>query len=350
MDTLTHALSGALLGRGVGLSSRLGLRERTLTGLVAAAFPDSDYALFWIDPLAFLNWHRGPTHSLLLLPLWALLLAVILARLMKGGYPWQAFYGICALGIAAHIIGDVITLYGTKIFYPVTDNTFGLGITFDIDPYIAALIALGFVASLVARPQRVVVVTLVVLLGYVTVQTVLYWQTVSVGRAYREQQDLSNAQVYALPQPFSPFTWKVIISHRDRYFVTHLNYLARKEPTLLPQDAWFLRRMIAAYRPPHALQWREHTRFGDTAAIRATARRVWQQERFAAFRQFAEFPVLYRVDYKNGEVCVWFTDLRHNFPALPPSFRYGMCRAGSGEDWRLYRLRYFSVDDRQLLG
>jgi inner membrane protein len=62
--------------------------------------------------------------------------------------------------------------------------------------------------------------------------------------------------------------------------------------------------------------------------------------------------VLYRVDGNEpgGETCVWFAELRHVLPGLPPSFRYGACRdEASRAGWRPHRLRYFSVDERQAL-
>jgi inner membrane protein len=59
------------------------------------------------------------------------------------------------------------------------------------------------------------------------------------------------------------------------------------------------------------------------------------------FRDFARYPYLYRVEQREDERCVWFSDLRYDWPALPASFRYGLCHRADG-DWRLYRMRYLS--------
>ena len=350
MDTLTHALSGALLARATTRPSRrLSRRDRTLTGLVAAAFPDVDYTLFLVAPLGFLNWHRGLTHSLLLLPGWAWLLSVLLARLTSGRYPWQAFYGLCALGIAVHLVGDLITIYGTKLLPPVTDTPVGLGIVFDIDPVIASLIALGFMASYRRPPRRVAGVTLVLLIGYLMLQTGLYWRTVALGEAYARQQVLEPFTVYALPQPFAPWLWKLVVVHDDGYRVTYLNHLewgkpSRPAATRLPWS------VLSAYRPQSALLWTAVSRFGENPTVQALALQVWRQERLAAFRHFAVLPALYRLDQEPaGGVCVWFTDLRYSLPLLPPAFRYGLCRVTVEGPWQLYRLRYFQEDQRQLL-
>lgn len=350
MDTLTHALSGGLLARLTGRpGDRLSLNERTLAGFLAAAFPDLDFALFWVDRLNYLNWHRGPTHSLLLLPLWAFLLAIILARFWPGRPPWQAFFGVCALGIAAHIGGDVITLYGIKLLWPLSDGALGLGIVFDVDPYIALIVALGFIGALRWRPRLSAALMLMALTVYLGLQTAVYWRTIALAEAYRDSRGLKNAEVYVLPQPLSPFTWKLIVAQGNGYFVSHVNYLATHAVSGL-EELGFPGSLLVAYRPASELVWKEYTRYGEGLEVQAIAKQVWRQQQFAAFRRFAVLPALYRVDREEGGArCAWFTDLRYSFPGLPPTFRYGLCGVGPEENWRLYRLPYFRADDRQLL-
>src|SRR5687768_14660921 len=98
-----------------------------LAGSAAAAFPDIDFVLGYISPIVYLENHRGVTHSLLLLPVWALLLAWIfskIARDRRGPAPW---FGICAIGLGLHIAGDLITSFGTMVLAPVSRTRFGLG-------------------------------------------------------------------------------------------------------------------------------------------------------------------------------------------------------------------------------
>ena len=87
MDTLTHALSGALLGRATApdpARARITTAARMAAGALAAAFPDADFFLAYVSPVAYLTGHRGLTHSIFLAPLWALLLAWLLARIAPG--------------------------------------------------------------------------------------------------------------------------------------------------------------------------------------------------------------------------------------------------------------------------
>ncbi|TVR63155.1 MAG: metal-dependent hydrolase [Candidatus Competibacteraceae bacterium] len=350
MDTLTHALSGALLARATHRPDRggLSLPERTLAGFLAAAFPDIDYALFWIDPANFLNWHRALTHSLVLLPLWAWLLAASLAWL-RGGHSWKAYYGVCVLGLLVHIAGDVITVYGTQLFFPLSDTAWSWGVSFDINPYIGAIIAAGLVASWVKPPLVAAAITALALGAFLLFQVLLQERAAALGREHAVRLGWPEATVHAIPQPLSPFHWNVLLVQDDRYGLAHLDFLARSQRPDPPADAWLPLRMLAGYQPPMALQWRRYSRFGDDSADPALAERVWEQEALAAFRRFAVLPALYRIDRDPDGICVWFTDLRHIFPHVVPSFRHGLCRQTDAERWHPYRLRYFSSDARQAL-
>ncbi|MEK6550290.1 MAG: metal-dependent hydrolase [Pseudomonadota bacterium] len=74
MDTLTHALSGALAARaaepGEAGGKLLPRRARLWLGFWAAAFPDSDFIVRFLDPFIYITTHRGVTHSVVMLPLW----------------------------------------------------------------------------------------------------------------------------------------------------------------------------------------------------------------------------------------------------------------------------------------
>src|SRR5215469_16634950 len=86
MDTITHGIAGALIGkalfRGDDLLSRRSMnRERIVTWslMLGAIFPDSDVLRDMLSKNALLviTWHRSITHSLLCLPIFAVFLAVI---------------------------------------------------------------------------------------------------------------------------------------------------------------------------------------------------------------------------------------------------------------------------------
>jgi inner membrane protein len=342
MDTLTHALSGALAARAtepsVPRSGRLPRRLRLWVGFWAAAFPDSDFVLRFVDPLLYLTTHRGITHSIVMLPLWAAVLAIVFVYIARRRYSWRAFVGVCALGIGAHIVGDVITAFGTMVLAPLSDWRLQLPTTFIIDPYFTAILVAGLLAGVRWKDtRRPAWIGLAVLAGYVGFQGVLHQRALAVGERYVAERGIAGAGVSAVPQPFSPFNWMIVIVQADAYRLAYVNLAARDAPPAPPADAYWLTRVAAAYRPAADAHWTRVARYGEAPMEAALAEQVWHSEYFARYRRFALFPAVYRVDRAAERTCVWFNDLRFALAGRDMPFRYGACRAGAAA-WKVYRL------------
>src|SRR5438552_14657485 len=132
MDTITHGIAGALIGKAVFrgedmLASHPMNRGRIVTWslMLGAIFPDADVLrdIFSHDRLLVITWHRSITQSLVLLPVWALLLAGI-TRGFANSRKWEApsflvLTGIYAVGVLSHILLDLVTSFGTMIWSPL---------------------------------------------------------------------------------------------------------------------------------------------------------------------------------------------------------------------------------------
>ena len=308
-------------------------------GFVAAAFPDIDFLVQHLSPLSYLYQHRGVTHSLLLLPLWAVLLAVIFAALWRWKPGWRAYFGIAALGLGAHIAGDLITSFGTMIFAPVSDARYGIGTTFIIDLWFSGIILAGLVASAIWRRTRGCAIgALTALALYVGFQWTLQQRAIDFGESYARANGFEALRVTAQPRPVWPFNWTVFVEHATGYRYAHVNLIretARPQPT---PETGFVARLDSAYRPLHDAQWVDAPRFGMTDSDVALAREAFEHADFRFFRWFAAYPALMEIDRGNPHECVWFQDLRFLTPgreAMP--FRYGMCREAGGA-WQPYQL------------
>lgn len=132
MDTITHGIAGALIGKAVFggedmFASKPMNRARIITWTVmfGAIFPDSDILRDWFsnNPMLILTWHRSYTHSLVCMPIFALLLAALtrwFARWRKWDAPsFAALTGLYAIGILSHIFLDLVTSFGTMIWSPL---------------------------------------------------------------------------------------------------------------------------------------------------------------------------------------------------------------------------------------
>ena len=346
MDTLTHALSGALLARATAPSTTtsadgLPLRRRIAIGALAAAFPDIDVVVSWLSPLAYLYHHRGVTHSLLMLVVWTALLAWLCTKIWPNdknkGPGWRAYAGVIAWGIAAHIAGDWITSFGTMVFAPLSDWRAALSTTFIIDLWFSGIILTGLLASWAWRRSRwPAIAGLSVLCTYVVFQFAMQQRAIAFGEYYAGASGLRDARVSAMPRPVSPFNWMVIVETENHYHYSLISLSAHDAPTLAA-DAGFFARLAAPYLPLEKAVWVRAERWGATAQS-VLVREVMAHPQFAFFRWFAQYPVLYRIDTGNPSTCVWFQDLRFFTPGRATwPFRYGLCREGAGE-WRAYEL------------
>ncbi len=345
MDTLTHGLSGVLVCRSLSPSARFDVRVM-LVGFFSSAFPDIDYLITWIDPLVYLNLHQGWTHSLILLPVWALLVSAVLWPLAGKALGARKLFVLSAAGITIHILGDVITSYGTQVLAPLSTKRLALDYTFVIDPYLSALIVLALVTSAAKKSRLLAALGLATLACYVGLQGVLHAHAINLAKQRADE----HAVVRALPQPFSPCNWKLVVQRDERYEQAYVTFCdSLPSPLAFYPETWPLSAAISAYHPPSAAPWFQHSRYGDEPVERIIAREAWNQAVLRGFREFAGLPALLRVEETANETCAWFTDLRFTYPAIPSAFRYGVCRGAKRDGWRLYRLRLFPIGQRQAL-
>ncbi|HUL16213.1 MAG TPA: metal-dependent hydrolase [Terriglobales bacterium] len=133
MDTITHGIAGALIGKALfkgedmfALKPMNRARIVTWSFMLGAIFPDSDVLrdFFSHNPLLLITWHRSITHSLICMPVWALILAALtrwIVRWRKWESPsFLALVGIYVIGILSHILLDLATTFGTMIWSPLS--------------------------------------------------------------------------------------------------------------------------------------------------------------------------------------------------------------------------------------
>jgi membrane-bound metal-dependent hydrolase YbcI (DUF457 family) len=141
MDTITHGIVGALVGKAffagndipAGRSDNSAMRALSSpTARVAIAsctlgaiFPDIDIFAGPLahNPLAIMEWHRSITHSIVMLPIWAIILSaasIPLSKLLKWkSPPFLLLFVIYSVGLASHIFLDLVTTFGTMVWSPV---------------------------------------------------------------------------------------------------------------------------------------------------------------------------------------------------------------------------------------
>jgi membrane-bound metal-dependent hydrolase YbcI (DUF457 family) len=150
-DNLTHGLAAALLAQ-TGLQQRYGLAA-TVALVVGAELPDLDFLFALGGPVLNFVHHRGMTHSLLGGAGLALLGALLLSRLVRAHTYWRLVLWTY-LGVVLHIGMDVLTPYGTQVFWPLTARRYTADAVFILDYFYTGLMVVALLLIRMVRQQR----------------------------------------------------------------------------------------------------------------------------------------------------------------------------------------------------
>lgn len=164
--------------------------------------------------------HRGFTHSLLLMPPFALLLSWIYCRFRPDAF-WtlgRVFFLTISV-LVTHTLLDAMTTYGTQLLWPF-EGYFELRNIFIIDPLytLPLLIAIGVALFSRSRGGRwcqavVLISTLYLVWGYAAQQ--------SVTKRVQENlaaQNLPSENVIVMPTPFNTVLWRVVVMDEGKYW------------------------------------------------------------------------------------------------------------------------------------
>lgn len=222
MDSVTQFALGAVIGA-VTLGPRIGPRKAIIIGGLMGTVPDLDTFLPSDDPVSSFTSHRGASHSLIIQALVTPLFAEPLVRFFKSlrDHRIRTYLAIYLI-FATHALIDAMTIYGTRLLYPIIDTPFGVGSIFIIDPlYTLPLVLIVFwgLASSMYTPQLATWAkrALVVSTAYMLISIPL--QQMAEAKATRVLQDrgISPERILTVAAPFTTLYFKTVAIDGNRY-------------------------------------------------------------------------------------------------------------------------------------
>lgn len=136
MDSISQAVWGALSAEAAPTGkSKLRIKPWFI-GLIGGTLPDLDsFFSSSSDPLFATLMHRHFTHSILFIPVGALLCWLLFWPFFrKDRSDYLAYYKISFFAYGTHWLLDLMTSYGTQIFWPFTSRRFSLDWLSIVDP------------------------------------------------------------------------------------------------------------------------------------------------------------------------------------------------------------------------
>ena len=262
MDSITHLFLGGAIAAAIAPPAHR--RAALLAGAVLNSLPDLDVLplLLRQDPLDQLIWHRGVTHSLLLLPLVAWALWAFFRR--RGGRVAQAprrWFWVFQATLLAHPLVDAFTTYGTQLFWPLQVPPVAISSIFIIDPVFTLLLAVACVVAWWARDRvaatRALRAGIAAAALYLGLSLGAKWEVERVADTSLAAMGLADAPRLSAPMPFNLLLWRVVAMTPDGFVEGQRSLVADRGPMRFERFASDVRALedVRDYRAVQRLAW-----------------------------------------------------------------------------------------------
>jgi inner membrane protein len=279
MDSLTQiALGSAVTVAAMG--RRTAVWKAAAWGAVAGTLPDLDAFVDHGDAVLNMVLHRGESHALFFLTLFAPLMAWLVSRIHGEGALFRRWWLALWLALVTHPLLDTMTVYGTQLLLPFTNHPFAVGSVFIIDLAYTLPLLIGVIVALV-HPRigfRANAIGLVLSSAYLVWSVFAQQQVTQLAQASLQRQGIPAERLLVTPAPFNTVLWRVVATGPAGYVEGHYSLLDASPD----------------------IQWR---RYDQGAALAQRHADVDGLRRIAAFSHG-----FYKVDEQAGRLFV--TDLR----------------------------------------
>ncbi|WP_096199774.1 metal-dependent hydrolase [Bacillus sp. FJAT-45350] len=205
MDFVTHTLFGLTI---YGATNKEKMTKDVrksvfVAAVVGSVIPDIDVvSQLWDTEGMYQMWHRGITHSIFMVPIWAALISLLCYFVWKTKDK-RIFYISC-IAVFVHNTSDILNAYGTGYFEPFSSDRIGLGILPIVDIVIWLIMLGGFlyVRFRKATPHKVYKVVWLLILTHVLLQSIQGYMIY--------QSTVDNYEKQVITSGFLPGQFKIV--------------------------------------------------------------------------------------------------------------------------------------------
>ena len=232
MDSLTQAVLGA------------SIQGALLYGAMLGTLPDLDVIIDYGDAVADMTYHRGFSHSLLVLSLLAVALTVLIRRLRPNpAYSTRRLFLAIWLALITHPLLDAFTSYGTQLFWPLQTPPVAWSSVFIIDPLYTVPLLLAVVVGLVRglrdRPQWLAISALCLSSVYLASTLAGKWMAEQRVQDVLAERGIQSDVLFSSPTPFNSLLWRVTVVDGADYHEALVSWFDERPPRLerIPRGA-----------------------------------------------------------------------------------------------------------------
>ncbi len=229
MDSLTHALTGAIIGEATA-GSKIG-KKAMLIGALAANIPDLDVLVTpFFDPIKAMFVHRGFSHSFLLLIPGSLLIAYLLSKKIIKSLTLIHAWMLIFIPWLSHLVMDIFNTYGTALFEPICS----IRVSFDsmaiVDLSLLLILSFFWVAILQAKRKqqntvKLSVIAMIAVMAYFGLSSIIKIRLEQRLSSHASHSKILPQRVHTTPLPLTNMAWMVVTEDSATFEISHVNII-----------------------------------------------------------------------------------------------------------------------------
>jgi inner membrane protein len=239
MDSVTQFALGASIGE-AALGRKIGNRA-ALAGGIVATLPDLDSFIPYDDAVAAFTYHRSATHSLFVLAAASPLITWLALKLQPKFREFRKeTFQLVFLALFTHPLLDAFTVYGTQLFWPITNYPVSGSTIFIVDPLYTIWLLIGCISAMLISRDKITGHRLNYA-GLALSSIYLSWTVAAKlivdNRAEQllNDENIAFDQLMSTPAPFTSFTWRLIGKNREGYFDAFIDVFGEDQPVIINQ-------------------------------------------------------------------------------------------------------------------
>ena len=218
MDPITQGVVGAAAAQ--TSAKKKNILGIGIIGILAGLAPDLDiFIRSTTDPILFLEYHRQFSHSLIFIPVGALLVAVPIFYLIKKSMSFRTVYLASFLGYATHGLIDAGTSYGTMLFWPFSDVRVSWSNISIIDPLFTIPILILVVIAMSKRQKIFSLLAVGWIFFYFSLGFIQYDRTYATAAELAQSRGHSPERLTLKPSFGNLILWKSIYKYENKFYV-----------------------------------------------------------------------------------------------------------------------------------
>ena len=228
MDPVTQGAFGAIFAQ--TFSNKKKILFGSIVGCFAGLAPDLDILIRSAsDPLLKLEYHRQFTHSLIFIPIGALIVTLFSRIIFKKYLSWGETYLFSFLGFATHGLLDACTSYGTQLLWPFTDERISWNYISVVDPFLTIPVILAIIFVIIMKNKYITLFGIVYILAYLTFGAYQENRAQFVGKSIANLRGHDIKDLTAKPSLGNLFLWKTIYEDDGFYYVDAARLFTKSE-------------------------------------------------------------------------------------------------------------------------